>query len=121
MLRKKICAKRLLFIFFILALSILSIVTLYYHVLLLTLILLAYSAISLMIWKEKDDIYLFITGALIGTTVEIICISAGAWMYSVPTFLGIPLWLPAAWGLASMMIKRLVTELTQKRRSKGVE
>jgi len=32
-------------------------------------------------------------------------VSSGAWRYAGPTALGIPLWLPFAWGLAAVLIR----------------
>ena len=58
-------------------------------------------------WYKRRDVYLFITGAVIGPIGEIVCIHFGVWQYANPTFLGIPVWLPLVWGLAVMLVKRI--------------
>jgi hypothetical protein len=69
-------------------------------------ILLVLCFIRLWLWHKEDDLFFFFSGALFGPTSEIILISFGVWRYANPTFLGIPLWLPLAWALAVMIIKR---------------
>ena len=66
-----------------------------------------------MFWHTKHDAYFFVTGAIIGPLGEIICISSGVWSYVNPSFLGIPLWLPFAWGFATMLIKRIAETLVR--------
>lgn len=85
----------------------LTIGMLYNNNLILTLFLIAYWTIGIKYWYKLHDIYLFITGAVVGPLGEIICISFGAWQYANPTLLGIPLWLPFAWGFATVLIKRI--------------
>ncbi len=42
--------------------------------------------------------------AIAGATAEIIAIAGGAWTYSYPFILGIPIWLPFLWGSAGLAI-----------------
>ena len=63
--------------------------------------------IGIKFWYKDYDIYFLLSGALIGTVGEIICIYFGVWKYANPTFLGIPIWLPLAWGLTTILIKRV--------------
>jgi ubiquinone biosynthesis protein Coq4 len=63
--------------------------------------------IGLKSWHKKHDIYFFITGAVVGSIGEIVCIHFGVWQYANSTFLGIPMWLPLVWGLATILIKRI--------------
>ncbi|ODS37503.1 MAG: hypothetical protein A7315_03985 [Candidatus Altiarchaeales archaeon WOR_SM1_79] len=75
------------------------------NALLLSISLLVCS-IALYIWhREKSELLLFIMGAIFGPVVEVICIYYGAWSYSNPSFLGIPIWLPIAWGYAVVYLK----------------
>ena len=37
---------------------------------------------------------------------EAVAIKFGAWQYSNPTALGVPIWLPLLWGSAIVFIKR---------------
>ncbi len=59
------------------------------------------------LWPNKEDHLFFTAGAIIGTTAEIIATHAGIWRYTLPTFLNIPVWLPFAWGFASVLIIRI--------------
>jgi len=63
--------------------------------------------IALLFFHTKEDLVFFWTGALLGTGAEIVCIYYGAWNYSNPVILGIPLWLPIFWGFASLFVRRL--------------
>ena len=73
---------------------------------LLTFLLIITWLIGMKGWHKNHDIYFLIAGAIIGPLGEIVCIYFGAWRYVNPTFFGIPIWLPLAWGLAIMLIKR---------------
>lgn len=55
-------------------------------------------------WKYTM-VYLFCAAA--GSISEIIAIAAGAWHYAVPQIGGIPIWLPLAWGCASILFMQL--------------
>jgi uncharacterized membrane protein YoaT (DUF817 family) len=84
---------------------------------LLSIVSLAGCSIALYIWhRERSELLLFITGAVIGPTVEIICIHYGAWSYSNPSFWGIPLWLPIVWGYVAVYLKRVHESLLKLRR-----
>lgn len=76
--------------------------------LLLFSILLAILLISKKFWLKNDDIYFFFVGALAGSFGEIICVNFNVWKYTNPTFFGVPIWLPLAWGLASVVVKKIV-------------
>ncbi|MCK4335915.1 MAG: DUF2878 family protein [Candidatus Aenigmarchaeota archaeon] len=79
----------------------------YMNNLLLTALLIIILAIGIKFWHKKHDMYFFVTGAIIGLITEIFCVHFGVWQYTNPTFLGIPVWLPFAWGLFTMLIKRI--------------
>ncbi len=79
---------------------------LYEHNLILTGSLIGAWLIGIIFWHKKHDICFFVAGAVVGPIGEIVCIHFGVWQYANPTFLGIPLWLPFAWGLATMLVKR---------------
>lgn len=89
-------------------------ISLFYTNNLLILVLAAAPAIiGMRFWYKKNDIYLFLTGAVIGPSAEIVCIHFGVWSYANPTAAGIPLWLPVAWGVAVVLIKRIHDTLTK--------
>lgn len=57
-------------------------------------------------WSAKNAVYyllVFISGPL----AESVAIHFGAWSYAQPVFIGIPLWLPFAWGNAGLYVLRL--------------
>ena len=57
-------------------------------------------------WSYKNFVFylaIFITGPV----AEMTAIYFGAWIYTDPIFLGIPLWLPFVWGNAGLYIVRL--------------
>ena len=58
-------------------------------------------------WKE------YTICAVAGSLCEVIAISAGAWEYSNAQFLGIPIWLPLAWGSAGVFFVLLNKKLTK--------
>lgn len=99
--------KELVFELIVFCAGIIAMALFYKNNILLTLILLASWAAGIKFWHKKHDIYFYVAGAIIGPISEIICIRFGVWQYANPTFLGIPMWLPLAWGLITMLIKRI--------------
>jgi len=75
--------------------------------LLLSSILILILMIGIKYRNKGHNLVYFITGAIIGPFAEIICIHFGVWQYTNPSFLGIPLWLPFAWGFAIILIKSI--------------
>ena len=78
---------------------------------LLSFLLIVIGAVVIKFYHKKQDVYFFVTGAILGPLAEIICVYFGVWQYANHSFLGIPMWLPLAWGFASMLIKRIVETL----------
>lgn len=76
-----------------------------------TAIIIAAYLLRYFLWPDKEDHMFFAAGAILGTTAEIIATHAGIWSYTVPTFLKIPVWLPFAWGFASVLIIRIAQSL----------
>jgi hypothetical protein len=103
--------KELIFEILLFAFGIAAISLFFRNNLILTPILLLAWIIGMVFWHKKNDILFFVTGAIIGPVGEIVCIYFGVWQYANPTFLGIPIWLPFAWGLATMLIKRIAETL----------
>ncbi len=79
----------------------------YRNDLLLTILILAGCAAGFLFWHEKADVYCFIVGMIAGPITEIFTTGAGAWVYTNPSFLGIPLWLIPLWGLSILVVRRL--------------
>jgi hypothetical protein len=82
----------------------------------LTLLIFILLIITLRFDYRKDDIYHTISGMILGSIAEIICVYFGVWRYANPTFLGIPLWLPLAWGVGVLSIKRIAVIISETRK-----
>ncbi|MGM0770105.1 MAG: hypothetical protein ACQESU_00600 [Halobacteriota archaeon] len=76
------------------------------NILLTSLLVLLYVARQYQ-WSAKGDNIIYISGIILGCTAEFIGTYLGVWTYSAPLFLNIPLWLPFAWGLVSVIIIRV--------------
>lgn len=53
---------------------------------------------------KKRLIPFWIAHGVLGALAETIAIAFGAWQYTSPDIIGIPLWLPFLWGNASLYI-----------------
>ena len=64
---------------------------------------------TVIFWHGEKDILIFLFGATCGTLGEYICTRLGFWQYHYPFFepLGMPISLPLAWGLSSVVIGRI--------------
>ncbi len=64
---------------------------------------------AVIFWHGSRDILIFFIGAALGTLGEYICIKLGFWHYHYPFFrsLGVPISLPLAWGLSSVIAGRI--------------
>jgi hypothetical protein len=58
-------------------------------------------------WARPGDLIPFVLGAILGPTMEMILIHAGAWEYATRTFGGIPAWLPLLWGLTAVALCKM--------------
>lgn len=72
---------------------------------LLTVLLAVTAIVAMAFWRKSHAVCFYLVGAVVGPCGEMICIHLGAWEYANPTFLSIPLWLPLAWGLVTILIK----------------
>ena len=97
-------------------LGILALSFLYDRSLLLAGCLLAILGVVYALDPKPDDVFFVVGGAILGPTAEAAAIHAGAWTYAHPDFLGIPYWLPVAWGLACLLIRRLSASLGSLRK-----
>lgn len=99
--------KELLFEFIIFSLGISFIVFFWKNNILTAMLLLILYITANRFLHKKHDIVFYISGGILGPTAEIVCIRYGAWSYANPTYFGIPIWLPLAWGFASVMLVRI--------------
>lgn len=97
----------LIFHLFIFIIAVILIIIFYSNNLILTLLIIFLSFIALKIYFRKSDIYFYVIAAILGPIGEILAIRYGVWRYTNPTFLGIPLWLPFAWGAVVVLIRNV--------------
>ena len=57
--------------------------------------------------SKRVLLYMFMFGAFSGAAAEALAIHFGTWTYANPSFVGIPLWLPLLWGIATVVIVRV--------------
>jgi len=81
----------------------------------LTIALLAITATMILAGRHrKHDTILFLLAGAWGAISEVIAVNfGGAWYYSAPFKLGIPLWLPILWGIAGIFLVRLSDTVTE--------
>lgn len=96
--------------------ALLSVTFLWRKTFILTAALIVISAIMLLIWKNKEDIYLYIFVGIFGAIAETIAIAFGAWTYSLPNLGRIPLWLPLLWGIAGIFISKVALVIHESRK-----
>lgn len=87
--------------------TLLSVVVLFRQTLLLLVILACMHVGTLYLLRSKRYLAIYAAASVLGPAAEAISIYAGAWSYSDPSFLGIPLWLPLVWGSAGVLFMKL--------------
>ncbi len=76
--------------------------------LLLFIVYLVLTLSLIYIHKDKTEIIIFLYGILIGAIVEVIGTRiSGYQSFAKPSFGGIPIWLPIAWGYGFVAMKRI--------------
>ena len=82
--------------------------------LILVLILFIVSAYILLYKQHKLKYIIFFTGFILGPLSEIFVMHFGAWNYTEPHFLNIPIWLPFLWGNAGLFFYFLTEQYKLK-------
>jgi len=77
------------------------------NTLLLTALMIATGVLAMAFLPGRGGVGFYVTGAAVGTVGEALCVSAGAWQYAHPSVLGIPAWLPFAWGQVILLVKAI--------------
>ncbi len=62
------------------------------------------SLILLSLRRQKEDVALFVGFAILGVITEGFVVTSGAWYYTSPLILGLPGWLPFAWGMLAVFL-----------------
>jgi len=78
---------------------------------LLTVLLLAITFVYFAFLKKGKEHYYFIVAAIAGPIGEAIVSRSGLWTYYGSTVFGVPVWLPLAWGITFVVIKRYIDSL----------
>ena len=107
MVKGKKVEKELIFEAMLFILAVALVALLYKNNVALTSAMIIGWLIAIKIWHKKEDIYLFVVAAVAGSIAEAVAIEFGAWHYTNPTLLGVPIWLPLLWGLAVVFIRRI--------------
>jgi len=98
--------KILVFDVVIYLLLILSLISFWQSNIPLFLLLLIVLAFTLSAYHMKEDVFFVVFTMVIGPTIEVICVYFGAWSYGNPSLLGIPIWLPLAYGIFGVLVRR---------------
>jgi hypothetical protein len=77
---------------------------------LLLVIYLAMTAVLLWCWHTQGDLFYFFVPFLLGPLAEIFAVHFGAWHYT-DSYFEIPIWLPFAWGIAMIFMKKTAEAL----------
>jgi hypothetical protein len=64
-------------------------------------------------WYTKSNLVFYFIAFVLGPAGEVVAVHDGAWEYSKPFYL-IPVWLPFAWGIAALVMKKLSEILITK-------
>lgn len=104
----------------LLALGSLATVLLFWQEGLLALLLLvAIAVVDLTRRPEPGRFTVYLVAMVFGPLTETLAIERGAWAYTEPDILGIPIWLPFLWGNAGLFltnVQRSVEHRTANRR-----
>lgn len=79
--------------------------------------------VALLFWHDPLDVSFFLIIAVLGSLAELVFVRFGVWRYSNPTFLGIPLWFPWAFGTTGLIgarLARTMVGLWEQRRASRV-
>lgn len=98
--------------FFVLWLILIS--SLWSNPIYLTIILLIITVLYFLFLKEKKGQYYFLIAAIFGPIGEVIVSASGLWTYHGETMLGIPYWLPLAWGITAVSLHKYLVNIGKK-------
>jgi len=64
--------------------------------------------------RKRDGVWLGVT-LIMGPIVDLVVVGGGAWSYAAPFVGGIPIWLPMAYGISGLLLRRLTEEWGRKK------
>lgn len=76
----------------------------------------AVEILAIWMWdrRKRDEVWLGVT-IVLGPIVDLIAVGGGAWSYGAPFVAGIPVWLPLAYGISGLLLRRLADEWGRKK------
>jgi hypothetical protein len=80
--------------------------------LLLFFVMLIECSVALYLWHGRLELCFFFIIAVLGSLAEAVFVRFGVWQYANPTFLGMPVWFPLAFGTTGLIGARLALTLT---------
>lgn len=89
-----------------------SVTLLWRNNLLLFIVALVECLIALALWHNRFDLTFFLIIAVLGSLAEAVFVHFGIWRYANPTFLGMPVWFPLAFGTTGLIGGRLAQTIT---------
>lgn len=106
---KELVIELLIFVFGVVSLSLL------WHSPIITSLLIILLALGILkFWYEKNDWLWFVAAGFFGALGEILIIRfGGVWHYANPDFLGVPMYLPLAYGISGLMGKKIIFTLVR--------
>ena len=84
-----------------------SVTLLWRNNLLLFIVALVECLVALALWHNRFDLTFFLIIAVLGSLAEAVFVRFGVWRYANPTFLGMPIWFPLAFGTTGLIGGRL--------------
>jgi hypothetical protein len=105
--------KELVIEFAVFSLLVASVSLLWRSNLLLFIVALVECLAALTLWHDRLDVSFFLVIGVLGSLAEAVFVRFGVWHYANPTFLGIPLWFPLAFGTTGLIGGRLARTITQ--------
>ena|SRR3989344_6931119 len=104
---KTVYGKEIITWFFILLLEIFLLYLYWKNNIILTAALIIVSIFILLKMSNKNEIILYFTGFFLGPIYDLVLVSTGIWTYGNPLVLGVPPWLPFAYGIGAVMIIKI--------------
>lgn len=80
---------------------------------LLTSILIVLAAVYFLFYRRGDDLMWFVGAAILGPIGEAVVSASGLWTYHGQTIFGVPYWLPLAWGLTTVVFRKILALLNR--------
>ena len=70
------------------------------------------AALSLVAWRQRQDLVLGATGVVVGPLIEWAATSCGLWQYATPSWAGLPMWVWPMWWIYPVTVARLIVAAT---------